>query len=91
MCAGIVKAQELYPKNPAQHSADMKKLLDITELNPAFINPDTNQPKQITCVRVDGASDEGPSHQEVQFWWTEYHLTHRKYITLVSTRADQVI
>lgn len=24
-------------------------------------------PKQITCIRVDGSSDEGPSHLEVQF------------------------
>ena len=25
---------------------------------------------------VDGGSDEGPSHLEVQFWWTEFHLSH---------------
>ena len=88
MCAGIVKAHGLYPKNPAQHSADLKMLMGIDELNPAFINTDTNQQKQIACVRVDGASDEGPSHQEVQFWWTEYHLTQGNYITLVTTRSS---
>jgi len=37
MCAGIVKAQGLYPKNPVQHSADLKMLLKATELNPGFI------------------------------------------------------
>ena len=25
--------------------------------------------KNILCVRVDGTSDEGPSHDEVQFFW----------------------
>ena len=65
MCAGIVKVHGLYPKNPAQHSADLKMLLNTTELKPAFINQETQQQKLITCVRVDGASDEGPSHQ---FW-----------------------
>lgn len=88
MCAGIVKAHGLYPKNPAQHSADLKMLLNTTELKPAFINQETQQQKLITCVRVDGASDEGPSHQEVQFWWAEYHLTQGNYITLVSTRSS---
>ena len=44
-------------------------------------------PKQITCIRVDGSSDEGPSHLELQLWWTEYHLTQENYNTLVSTRC----
>ena len=43
MCSGIVKAHALYPRNPAQHSADLKMLMGINELNPAFINTDTNQ------------------------------------------------
>ncbi len=84
MCVGLIK-HSLYPKNPAQHSTDFKML---TELDPAFTNFETNQKKLITCIRVDGASDEGPSHQEVQFWWTEYHLTQGNYITLVSTRSS---
>lgn len=85
MCAGIVKAQGLYPKNPAQHSADLKMLVGTPELPHAFISMDTKQRKQLTCIRVDGASDEGPSHQEVQFWWTQYHLTQENYITLITT------
>ena len=88
MCAGIVKAHGLYPKNPAQHSADLKMLLNTTELKPAFINRETQQQKRITCIRVDGASDEGPSHQEVQFWWAEYHLTQGNFITFVSTHSS---
>ena len=78
LCAGVVKAHSLYPKNPAQHAADMKMLLRKSELQPAFVNPENGLSKQITCVRVDGASDEGPSHLEVQFWWTEYHLSEAK-------------
>lgn len=88
MCAGIVKAQGLYPKNPAQHSADFKMLSDVSELKPVFINSDTKQLKQITCLRVDGACNESPSHQEVQFWWTEYHLAKANYITIVTTRSS---
>ena len=54
----------------------MKLIATSTELRNAFYHPVTNEPKQIVCIRVDGASDEGPSHLEVQFWWREFHLTH---------------
>ena len=87
ICAGVVKAHALYPKNPAQHAADLKMLANSPELKNAFYNP-LNKPKEIVCVRVDGASDEGPSHLEVQFWWTNFHLTHSNYITLISTRSS---
>ena len=51
----------------------------------AFINPLTEQPKQIECIRVDGAVDEGPSHLEVQFWWTLRHFERPTIATLVTT------
>ena len=86
MCAGAAKPHVLYPKNSSQHAVDRKMLLQKEELQPAFLNPDTNMPKQITCIRVDGS--QGPSHLEVQFWWTEYHLTQENYITLVSTHCS---
>ena len=44
--------------------------------------------KAIECIRVDGASDEGPSHEEVQFWWTARHLKGGNLVTLVSSRAS---
>ena len=66
LCAGIVKASFIYPKNPAQHSGE--------ELKQAFINPSSGQLKNNECIRVDGAGDENPSHDEVQFWWTLRHL-----------------
>ena len=34
---------------------------------PTFVNADTNSPKKIECIRVNGAADEGPSHVEVQW------------------------
>ena len=49
LCAGVVKAHGIYPKNPAQHAADLKMLLRKDELRPAFVNPDTDLPKSITC------------------------------------------
>lgn len=49
---------------------------------------ETERPKTVECVRVDGASDEGPSHVEVQFWWTLQHLQKEKLATLVPTRSS---
>ena len=33
--------------------------------------------KATLCVRVDGASDESPSHEEVQFFWMRDHLLNQ--------------
>ena len=86
LCAGVVKGAGVYPKNPAQHMSDFEMLEKSGELEAAFLNSSTKQPKYIECIRVDGASDEGPSHQEVQFWWTLRHLTKPTLVTLVTTR-----
>ena len=37
------------------------------------------------CGQVDEAGDEGPSHLEVQFWWTRQHVEEKKAVTLVSS------
>ena len=86
LCAGVVKAQAIYPKNPAQHYADLNLLSVAPELQPSFLNPQTNKPKLIECARVDGASDEGPSHDEVMFWWP--HLECGKLVTLLTSRCS---
>ena len=44
------------------------------------------QGKTIDCIRVDGGADEGPSHLEVQFRWTEWYLIEGRKSTLVTTR-----
>ena len=88
LCAGVVKAQAIYPKNPAQHYADLNLLSVAPELQPSFLNPQTNKPKLIECARVDGASDEGPSHDEVMFWWTSRHLECGKLVTLLTSRCS---
>ena len=49
---------------------------------------DTGAPKLINCIQVDGASDEGPSHKEVQYYWTERHLLKNKVATVVTTRSS---
>ena len=65
MVAGIVKANYVFAKNPSQHMADLYYLInDMQEYH------DISR-KTIDCIRVDGASDEGPWHAEVQFLWTE--------------------
>ena len=43
---------------------------------------------KLDCVRVDGASDEGPNHEEVQFYWTKSHLNKGKVATLITTRSS---
>ena len=55
---------------------------------PIFYNKSANSPKEIDCIRVDGASDEGPAHDVVQYWWTDWHLAHNKIATLVTSRSS---
>lgn len=42
--------------------------------------------KKILCIRVDGGCDEGPSHLEVQYWWTQRPLEAKTTATLVTSR-----
>lgn len=79
ICVGVVKAHNVHEKNPAQHAADLEKLGEFEETKSVLA-------REIECVRVDGASDEGPSHAEVQFMWTEKHINHGKICTLVTSR-----
>ena len=88
VCVGVVKASGTYPKNPAQHACDIAMLESKQELKHVFTNLSSEAPKQIECVRVDGACDEGPGHDEVQFWWTLRHMEKRKLATLVTTRSS---
>ena len=88
ICIGIVKAPEVHQKNPSQHAADLNMLCTLNELQSVFINSETGVPKEVDCIRVDGAGDEGPSHVEVQFYWTKRHIIQRKVATLVTTRSS---
>ena len=42
-------------------------LMKKNELYSVFNSP-SGQPKSIMCACVDGAMDEGPAHEEVQFF-----------------------
>ena len=42
--------------------------------------------KEVECVRVDGSFDEGPSHLEVQYWWTLRHLESGSKAIMVTSR-----
>ncbi len=89
VCVGIVKApSSVHHKNPCQHAADLCMLERQEELKYVFINPETGDEKAVDCIRVDGASDEGPSHEEVQYYWTERHLLRNKVATLITTRSS---
>ena len=87
VCVGVVKAPiGIHHKNPCQHAMDLKMLEEKEQLKPVFYNLEAGREKRIDCVRVDGASDEGPSHEEVQFYWTEGHIEKRKVATLITAR-----
>ena len=88
LCVGVVNASGVFPKNPAQHSSDIEMLESVKELKLAFFNPTNEARKFIECIRVDGASDEGPSHTEVQFFWTLRHYTKRYFATLITARSS---
>lgn len=79
-CVGVVKPHLIFPKNAAQHAADLELLQNSPDMEPWMCN------KPIDCIRVDGASDEGQCHVEVQFYWTERHVKYEKVATLVTSR-----
>lgn len=68
-CVGV-KAFPIHQKNPAQHFADLC-MLESLEKKACICKPQTGLPKSIECVGVDVATDEGPSHADVQYWWTK--------------------
>lgn len=77
-CIGVVKPHFIYPKTPTQHLIDLEMLEDKVSSHLE------NRP--IECIRVDGATDEGPGHLEVQFLWTERHVEKSKICTVVTSR-----
>ena len=84
VCVGVVKAVPIHKKNPA-HYSDLQMLAKEQYLKPVFFNIKTGLPKSIDCIRVDGATDEGPSHETVQYFWTDWHLSQGKVVTLLTT------
>jgi hypothetical protein len=88
ICVGVVKAVPIHQKNPAQHYADLQMLAKEPLLKHVFYNSETGHPKLIDCIRVDGASDEGPAHEVVQYFWTNWHFTQGKVVTLLTTRSS---
>ena len=55
-------------------------------LKPVFFKPASDELKEIEFITVDGGHDEGPSHCEVQYWWTVYHLKAQTVATMITTR-----
>ena len=87
-CIGIVKANPIHHKNSEQHYSDLQMLSEMDSLKTIFENKHTHSPKEIDCIRVDGASDECPAHEVVQYWWTEWHIAHAKVATIVTSRSS---
>lgn len=85
ICAGVVKAVPVHSKNPAQHFNDLNEIETYLDVQPAFFNCLSGERKTKVCVRVDGGHDEGPTHKEVQFWWTCYHLDKASRVLILTT------
>ena len=83
----MVKGSKVFPKNAAQHYADLEMLTRMPAFKSVFFNS-VGSVKDIECVRVDGAGDEGPSHEEVKFWWAARHLEQGNVVTLLTSRAS---
>ena len=84
----MVKASKLHEKSPSQHADDIVALEGVDVFKSVFYKENTQEPKYVECIQVDGAGDEGPSHHEVQFMWTERHMTKPTKVTLVTTRCS---
>ena len=87
VCFGVVKASVLHEKCPSQHAADLESLQNMDKTKSVFFT-DKNDPKEVEFIRVDGGTDEGPAHHEVQFLWTERHGSRPTKVTLVTTRCS---
>ena len=58
------------------------------DMKQAFLNSRTGKQKDIECIRVNGGGDEGPVHEEVQYWWTKRHLLKKTKAIMLSTRSS---
>lgn len=88
LCMGVVKASQLHEKNPSQYADDIAMVQALDFAKSAFCKENSEDPKDIECIQVDGGADEGPSHLEVQFLWTECHLSRPTRITMVTSRCS---
>lgn len=86
-CVGVVKASGIHEKSPAQHSADLSVIENMDVMASAFLNTN-KKAKEFECIRVDGTTDKGPCHAEVQFMWCERHVSRKTKVTLVTTRCS---
>lgn len=88
MCAGVVKAAKVFPKKTTCTALWWSSnALRTTKICHHFLHRHWI-PKQIECIHVDRATDEGPSHEEVKYWWTVRHLVYKRLVTLVSCHSS---
>jgi hypothetical protein len=82
----VVKSNACHPKSPAQHYRDLVETVQTDEVVADRFKGADGQPKQIEFYRVDGGSDEGPSHIVVQYYHALRHLTRGVLLSLVTAR-----
>ena len=87
VCVGVIKAHKVHQK-PSPTCFGHWASKGSWNIIAVFTNVETGDLKSIECVRIDGAADEGPSHEEVQFWRTARHIAKCRQVTLVTTRSS---
>lgn len=85
LCVGVVKRTQLHEKNLSQHADDIAMVQAFDFAKSVFCKENSEEPKDIECIQVGGGADEGPSHLEVQFLWTERHISRPTRITMVTS------
>ena len=75
---GLVSCLFISEQDSAQHFADLAMIENEEAVRPAFVNCTTGDQKDIKCIQVNGSADEGPVHEEVQYWWTRCHLETKR-------------
>ena len=79
-CVAVAKPHHPIEKPPTQHFCDFLVLKEKEELK-AWMND-----KTVHCVRVDGASDEGPVQKKSNFAGHCLHISKATECTVVTTR-----
>ena len=88
VCVGVVKASSVHEKSLSQHMSDLEMLEFTANLRHVFKTVNSGKNKEVEYIQVDEAVDEGPSHVEVQFLWTERHHHQLTRVTFVTARAS---
>ena len=86
ICVGVVKAQKRFPKNPAQHLADLVMVEQKPEVKPAFLNSKTGKKRTLNALGSMALETRG--HSMTRFSIGGPSVTYRKEIAQCSYQRE---